>query len=161
MGRGIALLFHDRGTRRGECSAARPGRTLTPGKARYPFYRRLGLEGRKISSPLRFDPRTVQPVARRYTDWATRPTYLLLLSRLRNKGTIILPPPPPCDFMPCTGTIETFYLSWNIMNNVLFSERVENFTTLPFFVKKQQNRLRQLDDTCFCECVRKVKKSMD
>jgi len=24
VGRGIALLFHDRGTRRGECSAARP-----------------------------------------------------------------------------------------------------------------------------------------
>ena len=25
-----------------EWSAARPGRTLTPGKTRYPFYRRLG-----------------------------------------------------------------------------------------------------------------------
>ena len=33
VGRGIALLFHDRGTRRvGEWSAARPGRTLPPGK---------------------------------------------------------------------------------------------------------------------------------
>ena len=42
MGRGIALLFHDRGTRRGEWSAARSGRTLPPGKTRYPFYRRLG-----------------------------------------------------------------------------------------------------------------------
>jgi len=42
VGRGIALLFHDRGTRRAEWSAARPGRTLPPGKARYPFYRRLG-----------------------------------------------------------------------------------------------------------------------
>ena len=38
----IALLFHDRGTRRGEWSAARPCRTLSPGKTRYPFYRRLG-----------------------------------------------------------------------------------------------------------------------
>jgi hypothetical protein len=28
----------------------------------------------KISSPPEFDPRTVQPVASRYTDWATRPT---------------------------------------------------------------------------------------
>ena len=36
VGRGIALLFHDCGTRRGEWSAARPGRTLPPGKARYP-----------------------------------------------------------------------------------------------------------------------------
>jgi len=56
VGRGIALLFHDRGTRRGEWSAARTGRTLPPGKTRYPFYRRLGwpragLDGRKISSP--------------------------------------------------------------------------------------------------------------
>jgi len=34
VGRGIALLFHDRGTRRGEWSAARPGRTLPPGKTR-------------------------------------------------------------------------------------------------------------------------------
>jgi len=42
VGRGIALLFHDCGTRRGEWSAARPGRTLPPGKTRYPFYRRLG-----------------------------------------------------------------------------------------------------------------------
>ena len=42
VGRGIALLFHDRGTRRGEWSAARPGRTLPPGKTQYPFYRRLG-----------------------------------------------------------------------------------------------------------------------
>ena len=42
VGRGIALLFHDRGTRRGEWAAARPGCTLPPGKTRYPFYRRLG-----------------------------------------------------------------------------------------------------------------------
>jgi len=42
VGRGIALLFHDRGTTRGEGSAARPGRTLRPRKTRYPFYRRLG-----------------------------------------------------------------------------------------------------------------------
>ena len=42
MGRGIALLLHDSGTRRGEWSAARPGRTLSPRKTRYPLYRRLG-----------------------------------------------------------------------------------------------------------------------
>ena len=50
--------------------------SLPSGKARYPLYTRLdGLQGRsgrvrKISPPLRFDPRTVQPVASRYTDWA-------------------------------------------------------------------------------------------
>ena len=42
VGRGIALLFLDHGTRRGEESASRPGRSLTPGKTRYPFYGRLG-----------------------------------------------------------------------------------------------------------------------
>jgi hypothetical protein len=41
-GRGIALLFHDHGTKRGERSASRPDRSLPPGKTRYPLYRRLG-----------------------------------------------------------------------------------------------------------------------
>jgi len=47
---------------------------LPPGKTRYPLYRRLvgppGWSGRmrKISPPPRFDPRTVQPAASRYTD---------------------------------------------------------------------------------------------
>jgi len=40
VGRDIALLFHDRGTRR-ECSAARPGCSLPLGKTWYPFYGRL------------------------------------------------------------------------------------------------------------------------
>jgi len=45
----------------GEWSTARPGRTLHPGKTRYPFYRRLvvpegRLNGRKISSPPVLDP---------------------------------------------------------------------------------------------------------
>jgi hypothetical protein len=50
---------------------------LPPGKTRYPLYRRLGgLQGRsgrvwKISPPPGFVPRTVQPVASRYTDWTT------------------------------------------------------------------------------------------
>ena len=49
---------------------------LPPVKTRYPLYRRLGgPQGRsgrvrKISPPPGFDPRTVQPVAIRYTDWA-------------------------------------------------------------------------------------------
>ena len=34
--RGIALLFLDHGTRRGEGSASRPGRSLPPGKTRDP-----------------------------------------------------------------------------------------------------------------------------
>jgi hypothetical protein len=40
--RGIALLFHDHDTRRGEGSVSRPGHSLPPGKTQYPLYRRLG-----------------------------------------------------------------------------------------------------------------------
>jgi len=51
----------------GEWSAARPGRTLPPGKTRYPFYRRLGRsQGRRSGRaenlvPTGIRSRTVQP----------------------------------------------------------------------------------------------------
>ena len=63
-----------------EGSASRQGRSLPPWKTRYPLYRRLGGpqgrsgQVRKISPQPRFDPRIVQPVASRYTDYATRLT---------------------------------------------------------------------------------------
>jgi len=42
---------------------------LPPGKTPYPLYRRLGgPQGRSRSPPPMFDPRTVQPVASRYTE---------------------------------------------------------------------------------------------
>ena len=57
----------------GEWSAARPGRSLPPGKTRYPLFRRLGgphgQSGRAENlAPPGFDTRTVQPVVSRYTD---------------------------------------------------------------------------------------------
>jgi len=64
----------------GEGSAACPSHSLPPGKTRYPLYRKLGGpqgrsgQVRKISPLLGFDPRTVQPVASRYTVYTTRPT---------------------------------------------------------------------------------------
>ena len=63
----------------GEWSAARPGRTLPPGKTRYPLYRRLGgPQGRSGRAenliPTGIRSRTIQPVVSRYTDWATWPT---------------------------------------------------------------------------------------
>ena len=76
--RGIAVLFLYHGTRRGEGSASRPGRSLPPAKSRYPLYMRLGGphsrsgQVRKISPLLGFDPWTVQTVASRYTDYAAR-----------------------------------------------------------------------------------------
>ena len=58
----------------GGWSTPRPDR-FTPGEGtRYPLYRRLGgpqarsVRVRKISTP-GFDPRTVHPVASRYTDY--------------------------------------------------------------------------------------------
>ena len=59
----------------GEWSAARPGRSLPPGKNRYPFCRRLGgPQGRSGRAenlvPTGIRSRTVQPVVSRYTDWA-------------------------------------------------------------------------------------------
>ena len=81
VGRGIALLFLDRGTRRGEWSAARPSRTLPLGRTRYPLYRRLGVPQGQSSRAVKLVPtgirfRTVQPVVSRYTNWATRPTHV-------------------------------------------------------------------------------------
>jgi len=63
----------------GEWSAARPDRTLPPGKTRYPLYRRLGepqgWSGRAENLvPTGNRSRTVQPVVSRYTDWAIVPT---------------------------------------------------------------------------------------
>jgi hypothetical protein len=51
---------------------------FTLGKTWYPLYRRLGGpqgwsgQVRKISPPLGFDPRTVQPIGSRYTNYATQ-----------------------------------------------------------------------------------------
>jgi len=76
--RGIALFFLDHGTRRRWGVSVTPRPLFTPGKTQYPLYRRLsGPQGRsgqvrKISPPPGFDPRTVQPVASRYTSYATR-----------------------------------------------------------------------------------------
>ena len=79
----------------GEWSATRPGRTLPPGKTRYTWYRRLGgSQGRSVRAenlaPPGFDPRTVQPVVSRYTDWAIRPTYGAVVAWKWQKKTEVL-----------------------------------------------------------------------
>jgi hypothetical protein len=67
---------------------------FTPGKeTRYPLYRRQGgLQGRsgrvrKISPPPGFDPRTVQPIARSYTDYAISAHKRIHMVNLRKPGT--------------------------------------------------------------------------
>jgi len=78
VGRGIALLFRDRYTRRGWVVSSTPRPHFTPVKNRYPFYRRLGgpqdRSGRAENLvPTGIRSRTFRPVVNRYTDWATRP----------------------------------------------------------------------------------------
>jgi len=57
----------------GEWSAARPGRTITPGKNRYQFYKRMGgpqdrSERAENLVPTGIRPQTAQPVVSRYTN---------------------------------------------------------------------------------------------
>ena len=77
---------------------SRPGRSLPPGKTRYPLYRRLGGpqgqsgQVRKIPPPPGFDPQTVQPAVSRYTDYATRPTSSeSSVSKARTSPVVCLP----------------------------------------------------------------------
>jgi len=114
----------------GEGSASRPGRSLPPGKTPYPLYRRLGgLQGRsgqvqKISPPPGFDPRTVQPVASRYTRYGTRPTWftnnickkmLLGCPRICNTNVIM--------YYNILGIVAL--LSWQLKNsNCIFNFKV-------------------------------------
>ena len=61
VGRGIALLFHDRGTRRGWAVSSTPRPHFTPRERPSTHFTggwvgpRAGLDGRKISSPPGFD----------------------------------------------------------------------------------------------------------
>jgi hypothetical protein len=99
--RGIALLFHDGGTRRGWEVNSTPGLHLPPGKTRYPLYRRLGgPQGRSGRSenlvPTGIRPRTLQPVVNRYTDWATGPTWIVHTNLLIQNMTALLTPNCHC-----------------------------------------------------------------
>jgi len=85
--RGIALLFHDHGSRRGWGVSVTPRPFFTPGRDPVPIYRRMGgPQGRsghvrKISPPPGFDPRTVQPVT---------VTYSSQFNAFREKNNVIL-----------------------------------------------------------------------
>ena len=84
VGRGIALLFHDRGTRRGWVVNSTPRSYFTHGKEPVPILQ----EARwapgpvwtgEILVPTGIRSRTVQPVVSHYTDWATRPTVIIII----------------------------------------------------------------------------------
>ena len=81
--RGIALLFHEHGIGRGWRVSVTPRSLFTPGKDPVSILQEAGwapgpvwtgTENLAPSHPPGSDTRTVQPVASRYTDYATRPT---------------------------------------------------------------------------------------
>jgi hypothetical protein len=82
--RGINLPFHDHGTRRGWRVSVMPRPLFTPGKDLVPIVQEAGWTpgtvwtGAENLAPPGFDTRTVQPIASRYTDYATRPTFDLV-----------------------------------------------------------------------------------
>ena len=70
VGRGIAILFRDRGTRSGWVVSSTPRPHFTPGKDPVPILQEAGwvpgpvyLDGRKISSPPGFDPGPSSPLS--------------------------------------------------------------------------------------------------
>ena len=123
VGRGIALLFHDHGTRRGLGVSSTPRPYFTPEKDQYPFYRRLGgSQGRSGKAenlaPLGFDPQTVQPVVSRYTDWATRST--CTSSNVKNNHIYIFQP---------YGNYRRFLMT-NVSNQKVFMFHFSNLREL-------------------------------
>jgi len=89
--RGIALLCHDHGTRRWWGVYVTPRPLFTPGKNPVPLVQKAGwapapvCTGAEASPSPGFDPRTVQPVASRYTDWAIlAPPHTSCIIRFQN-----------------------------------------------------------------------------
>jgi hypothetical protein len=84
--RGIALPFHDHGTRRGWGVSVTPRLLFTPGKEPVPIVQEAGWAPGPVWTGMEnlapqpgFDLWTVQPVASRYTDYANRPRQKSLL----------------------------------------------------------------------------------
>jgi hypothetical protein len=73
VGRGIALPFLDRGITRGWVVKSTHQPHFTPGKDQAGWAPGPVWTAENLASP-EFDPRSVQPVVSRYTDWATRAT---------------------------------------------------------------------------------------
>jgi len=92
VGSGIALLFHDRGTRRGWVVSSKLRPHFTSGKDPVPILQEAGWApgsvwtGGKISSPPGFDLRTVQPVAQPLYR-LSYPAHTLILLFYKKKST--------------------------------------------------------------------------
>ena len=83
VGRGIALLFHDCGTRRGWMVSSTLRPHFTPGKDLVPIVQQAGWAPGPVWRaenlvPTGIRSQTFQPVVSRYTDWATGPAVQLV-----------------------------------------------------------------------------------
>ena len=92
VGRGIALLFHDRGIRRGWVFSSTPRPHFTPGKDPVPILEEAGWAPGPVwtggkSRPHRDSIMDLQPVVSRYTDWATRPTTIIIIINFKVQTT--------------------------------------------------------------------------
>jgi len=87
VGRGIDLLFHDRGTRRGWVVSNTPWPHFTPEKDPVPILQEAEWVENLVPTGIR--SRTVQPIVSRYTDWATRPTFRMYLDQIYNANLVI------------------------------------------------------------------------
>ena len=94
VGRGIALLFHDRGTRMGWVFSRTPWPHFTLGKDLVPIWQEAGWApgpvwtgGNLVPTGIRSP--TVQPVVSRNTDWATRPTIAVNRLQINNNPRCI------------------------------------------------------------------------
>ena len=92
--RGIALLFHDHGTRRGWGVGVTPRPLFTPGKDPVPIVHEGGwVPGPVWTAAENLAPsriRSVQPVASRYTDWATWPTIYVTCNVISHDKLLVL-----------------------------------------------------------------------
>ena len=162
---------------RGQCHAPaalypreRPGTHCTGGWVGP----RAGLDGRKISPPSGFDPRTVQPVASRYTEYATLPTkyqnyieirisklhrkrecYHNMMSMFVNVRTMYVQSLCPCvSVRNCSVTCKwTWYNVFHVSVHTCFSHLLKsvasmNVTTYLFRV------LKSVISCSTCVCVR-------
>ena len=112
----------------GEGSASRPSHSLPLGKTWYPLYRRLGGpqgrsgQVRKILPPPGFDPWTVQPVASCYTNYATRPTSILLdadklyiMDHFHYLALQTLTTQQPCHVKACCAPYGNIWIVWQLI----------------------------------------------
>ena len=111
--RGIALLFHDLGTRRGWGVSVTPRPLFTPGKTRYPFYTGLGGpqgrygEVRKVSPPTGI-PSPARPTRSQSLYRLRYPAHKVnrLLTKKRDAGLALWP------WWRITITVTSLMLLW-------------------------------------------------